>query len=190
MDKPIAEIKERLRVALDFNNMTAQELSEKTGISKSSISQYLSGYAKPKGDRIYTICKVLHINETWLLGYDFPMKKTESSQDMFFERIEPNFICSHQSLQRIERYAQKISNLLTHGKVIIDVFDSEDRDKLIDYAEELKQRQRSEHFKDVNTAKAFLEGRQMLAALQLNNLEDSDYIAMANMIYKNDTKEE
>ncbi len=75
---PIDDLKNRLQMALKKNNMKAVELSEKTNIPKSSISQYMSGYAKPNGERIYLISKVLGVSEAWLLGYDVPMKKTIS----------------------------------------------------------------------------------------------------------------
>ena len=73
MDKPVKEIKDRLRLALSKRDVSPKELSDKTGIPKSSISQYMSGYTKPKQDRIFLICKALNINEAWLLGYDVPM---------------------------------------------------------------------------------------------------------------------
>ena len=41
----MSEIKDRIIEALKYNRMSAKELSDKTGIPKSSISQYMSGYA-------------------------------------------------------------------------------------------------------------------------------------------------
>lgn len=73
MSKPVTELKIRLRTALELRNMKPIELSEKTGIPKAAISQYMSGYSKPKDDRLYLICKALNVNEPWLLGYDVPM---------------------------------------------------------------------------------------------------------------------
>ncbi len=72
--EPVNEIKDRLKTALTRRGMNAKELSEKTKIPKSSISQYMSGYAKPKNERIYLISKALDINPAWLLGYDVPME--------------------------------------------------------------------------------------------------------------------
>jgi repressor LexA len=68
MSNNTAEIKDRLRHALDMNNMKAVELSEKTGVPKGAISYYLSGKSKPKADRLYTIAKALDVSEAWLLG--------------------------------------------------------------------------------------------------------------------------
>lgn len=81
------ELKDRLKKALSIRNIKAIELCEKTNIPKSAISQYLSGYAKPKSDRIYLISKVLNINETWLLGYDVPMEKQNTTTDELITMI-------------------------------------------------------------------------------------------------------
>lgn len=78
MSKPIVEIRERLQKALELRQMTQQELSDITEIPKSSISQYLSGYAKPKDDRIHLISKALDVQEPWLLGYDVPIKHIDA----------------------------------------------------------------------------------------------------------------
>lgn len=78
MGIPKDELKNRLRSALNLQNMKAIELSEKTGIPKSAISQYMSGYAKPKQDRIYLLARALNVSEAWLMGYDVPMERTGS----------------------------------------------------------------------------------------------------------------
>lgn len=78
------EIKDRLALALKIKEKTAKDLSDLTNIPKSSISQYMSGYAKPKSDRIHSIAKVLNINEAWLLGYDVPMDKSD-----IINKLEP-----------------------------------------------------------------------------------------------------
>jgi len=67
--KLISDFAERLRMALDFRNMKASELSELTGINKSTISQYLSNEYVPKRDRIELFAKALNVNEVWLTGY-------------------------------------------------------------------------------------------------------------------------
>lgn len=89
MNKPTESLKNRLKKALSEREMTQQDLADKTGISKSSISQYLSGYAKPKDDRVYAISLALNINEAWLLGYDVPMERgvTNDTPDPYY--IDP-----------------------------------------------------------------------------------------------------
>ena len=79
--KLISDFAERLRMALDSRNMKATELSELTGINKSTISQYLSKEYEPKRDRIELFSKILNVNEAWLTGYDVPMETNLSDGD-------------------------------------------------------------------------------------------------------------
>lgn len=76
MSVPVDELKNRLKKALSNMNMKPIELSEITKIPKSSISQYMSGYTKPNGERVYLISKALNISEAWLMGFDVPMERT------------------------------------------------------------------------------------------------------------------
>lgn len=69
----------RLRKALNIRSMKQMELSEKTSIGKSAISQYLSGKVIPKQDKIYLMAKALDVNEAWLMGYDVKMNRITSS---------------------------------------------------------------------------------------------------------------
>lgn len=74
----MSNIKERIQYAMEHRGIKAQELSNKTGIPKSSISQYLSGYTKPKQDRLYLIANALHVSEAWLLGYNVAMEQSSN----------------------------------------------------------------------------------------------------------------
>ena len=76
----MAIFKERLREAMATKGVKAVELSEKTGIPKSSISYYLSGTNVPKQDRIFLLAKALEVSEAWLLGYDVPAARTEAQK--------------------------------------------------------------------------------------------------------------
>lgn len=96
------EIKDRLSLALKIKEKSAKDLSDLTNIPKSSISQYMSGYAKPKSDRIHSIAKALHINEAWLLGYDVPMDKSDIIKqlepiNMIFDDYFPLHYCTNLS---------------------------------------------------------------------------------------------
>lgn len=74
MDKPVYKISERLKEGMGIRNLRAVDLVDKTGIPKSTISQYLSEYAKPKSDRVYLLANALNVSPSWLLGYDVPMQ--------------------------------------------------------------------------------------------------------------------
>lgn len=65
----------RLKKALDYNQMKPVDLANKTGINKSLISNYLSGAFKAKQDKLDIIAKVLNVSEAWLMGYDVDMDR-------------------------------------------------------------------------------------------------------------------
>lgn len=125
MSLPIDELKNRLKQALSIRNMKPIELSEQTGIPKSAISQYTSGYAKPKQDRIYLICKALDINEAWLMGYDVPMKKFSNAPNElpkilnYYNNL--NNIGKQEATKRVEelshipKYTEKITLMAAHN---------------------------------------------------------------------------
>lgn len=65
---------QRLRAGLDVRQMTQAELSQRSKISKSSISHYLKGDWEGKQDAVYSLAQVLDVSEAWLMGYDVPME--------------------------------------------------------------------------------------------------------------------
>jgi transcriptional regulator with XRE-family HTH domain len=75
-----AELKDRLREAMERRGMRAVDLVESTGIPKGTISYYLSGKTEPKADRLYILGQVLNVSEAWLLGYDVPMGRTDDQK--------------------------------------------------------------------------------------------------------------
>lgn len=64
---------DRLNEALVLRGVTPAELHRRTGISESTISQYRSGYAEPKKQRLQIIAEALSVNPTWLMGLDVPI---------------------------------------------------------------------------------------------------------------------
>ena len=60
----------RLMKALSDNNMRAQELSNKTGIGKSSISHYINGSHAPSNISAGKMADVLGVSPLWLMGFD------------------------------------------------------------------------------------------------------------------------
>ena len=70
--------KERLEKALDYRRMKPVELARMTGISEATISQYRSGYSKPKDRRLVMIANALHVDPAWLMGVDVPMNKSSA----------------------------------------------------------------------------------------------------------------
>lgn len=64
---------DRLNEALVLRGVSPAELHRRTGISESTISQYRSGYAEPKKQRLQMIADALSVNPTWLMGLDVPI---------------------------------------------------------------------------------------------------------------------
>ncbi len=72
---------------MELRRITQTELHEKTGIGKSSISTYLKGEYKAKQDKVDIIAEVLHVDPTWLMGYDVPMNKP-------YQQVPPSRVSS------------------------------------------------------------------------------------------------
>lgn len=71
----VNEFSKRLNLALKERNMSASELSKRTGIGRSSISEWLNGKYEAKQDKVYLMANVLDVDEGWLIGLDVPMEK-------------------------------------------------------------------------------------------------------------------
>lgn len=78
----------RLDKAISIRKVKQSELSARTGIDKSLISNYLSGKYKAKQNNVYLIAKALNVNEAWLLGYDVPMERTTSIDNIGSEVVQ------------------------------------------------------------------------------------------------------
>lgn len=72
----------RLKKALDRNNMTQSQLAKITNIDKSLISNYLSGNYNAKQDKLSLLADALNVNETWLMGYDVDAKDDNSFDEL------------------------------------------------------------------------------------------------------------
>lgn len=74
----IAAFADRLKEALYDKGMTQTELSNATGISKSSISRWIKGDWEAKQDAVYAMAKALDVSEAWLMGYDVKPDRVEN----------------------------------------------------------------------------------------------------------------
>lgn len=77
----------RLILALSNANMRPQELADKSGVSKASISQYVNGSHAPSNISSGKMASVLNVNPLWLMGFDVPMMEDKSE--------EPTTIAAH-----------------------------------------------------------------------------------------------
>lgn len=72
------DFSERLKFALKERGISAAELSKRTKIGKSSISEWINGKYEAKQDKVYILAKALNVDEGWLMGLDVPMEKEEN----------------------------------------------------------------------------------------------------------------
>lgn len=63
----------RLKIAMQRKHLSQTDLSNLTGIGKSSLSTYLKGDYKPQQSKIDLLSSVLGVTSAWLMGYDFPI---------------------------------------------------------------------------------------------------------------------
>lgn len=64
----------RIREAMDKKGVKQSELSKITGISPSSLSDYINGRYEAKQDKLYKIATALNVSPAWLMGYPVPME--------------------------------------------------------------------------------------------------------------------
>ena len=65
MSEIVEKFANRLNRALTIRNMKPVELHEKTGISESLISKYLSNNAVARLDKLSIIANALNVNPVW-----------------------------------------------------------------------------------------------------------------------------
>ena len=69
----------RIEKALRIRKMKRADLCKLANVPKSSLSLYLKGAYEPKQDKIYKMAMVLNVSENWLMGYDVPMERNETT---------------------------------------------------------------------------------------------------------------
>lgn len=65
----------RLKKAMEINNIKQVDLVQKTGLDKTLINKYLSGVSNARQSKLTILADALNVNEIWLMGYDVPMNK-------------------------------------------------------------------------------------------------------------------
>ena len=76
----VSTTKERLREAMEIAGIKQIEIATATGISRGTISKYLSGKFEPKSEHIAKLARVLNCSEMWLWGYKAPRERSEKQR--------------------------------------------------------------------------------------------------------------
>ena len=121
---------EKLAQAIKLNGITQSDLSAKTGISPSSISDWLNGKYVPKQDKIYILATVLNVKPSYLLGYD----DSEPTQQQDFNALYKIISNAPQDIQEDIYAFGRAANEMTN----------EERDEMMSILKRLFK----EHFND------------------------------------------
>ena len=121
------EISRRFGYILNLRKMTAQELSDKSGVGKSSISHYVNGSNEPHNKNAAKLASVLNVNPQWLMGFDVPMdenapfgifvpmKKMETLEGV--DVSNENFVADMDLLSR-DMTLRQMDNILEYARLI------------------------------------------------------------------------
>ena len=107
------EFQYRLQKSLASSGMTASELSEKSGISKANISNYINGVYVPKQDKCYILANALDVDPGWLMTGEEPTSKSATPNREFTIFVpSPKFVkmTSYMSQQDYENMVRAFEN--------------------------------------------------------------------------------
>ena len=98
-------------------------------LSKSDLSQYISGKVEPHQGKLYILGKALNVNEAWLMGFDVDRHRQDAPPSIRheltperFEQTHKEYILSNDEVSLIDRYRY----LDDFGKDMVDsVLDKE-----------------------------------------------------------------
>ena len=91
----------RLKQAMNKINISAQELADKSGVSKASISQYVNGSHKPSNISAPKLAKVLMVNAMWLMGFDID-DVTLNAFDIDDENKQPSYYMDPETAKKAQ----------------------------------------------------------------------------------------
>lgn len=121
------EMGEKIRMLRLQKGLTLEELGNLVGVGKSTVRKWENGMiANMRRDKIVAVAKALEVTPGYLMGWEDGKIKREETP------IDP-------------RLVQIAKQMCRQDPVVLDVYDSEDRGKLVDYAELLYGAQDGRH---------------------------------------------
>ncbi len=107
-EKRFPIVGQRFKEALADAHLTQQELADKTGIGKSSISQYCNGTNCPARDRSEILGRILKVNPAWLMGFE---AERDDEVAILFEQYKALPEQEKRLFRQLLSYAQKFNDL-------------------------------------------------------------------------------
>lgn len=102
----IKEKENRIGEALKIRNVKKIELSEKTGIHKATISNWINQKYQPKQISLVKIARALDVSEIWLAGYDVPMERPIEQKKM--DTLAESIL----KIKSDKRYGNLVNNII------------------------------------------------------------------------------
>ena len=112
------ERKNRIDEALNLRGMKKIELSEKTGIHKATISNWINQKYQPKQKSLILMAKVLDVSEIWLAGYDVPMERPVEQKKM--DQLADSIL----KIRSDKRYSDLVDKLLKLDDTQLDLVEN------------------------------------------------------------------
>ena len=88
----------RLQEAMYDIGISSRELSQRSGVSEASVSQYVNGKNAPHNLNSKRMADVLGVNPVWLMGYDVP-KYVNQTETIFVTKQEQALVEAYRKLQ-------------------------------------------------------------------------------------------
>ena len=107
------------------NNMSQEDLAEKLGVSRQSVSKWESGQAYPEMDKVLQLCKLFNLNINDLLNEDInEVKEKNDKSNKYNKYVDDflNFITKTVELFGSLRFRDKIRLLLEEVFLILVMF--------------------------------------------------------------------
>ena len=76
------DFKTRIIELMEIRGLTQSELSQRTGITQSSLSDYIKGKYKPKQDKIDLIARALDVSPSYLMGWEETLKSWDEKYNV------------------------------------------------------------------------------------------------------------
>ena len=86
----VSDSQHRLIEMMEILGITQTDIVRRTGVQKSSLSNYISGRRTPRQDQLSVIADPYGIDPAWLMGYDVDMYLQKSIQDQIAEAYTRN----------------------------------------------------------------------------------------------------
>lgn len=123
------EFQYRLLKSIEKADITAAELSERTGISEANISNYINGKYVAKQDKCYALAVALGVDPGWLMIGDEPRKEPDKNIDDIPQTSEARILAKGIDKLPKEQREQALSVVKAMFAKYADYFEKENNDE-------------------------------------------------------------